>query len=83
MSANSEIYVEKRGGHHVYDALVEEGIELLVGLPGTQTLPLDHIVTEHDEIRDGSPRNFDPTHRLGILRGQRYSGGYPHCVRTW
>lgn len=41
----------KRGGTHVYDALVEAGIDLLVGLPGTQTLPLDRTVTERDEMR--------------------------------
>ena len=40
----------KRGGDHVYDALVDAGIELLVGLPGTQTLPLDRVVAERDEM---------------------------------
>lgn len=41
---------EKRGGDHVYDALVDAGIELLVGLPGTQTLPLDRVVADRDEM---------------------------------
>ena len=41
----------KRGGTHVYDALVDAGIDLLVGLPGTQTLPLDRTVTERDEMQ--------------------------------
>ncbi|MFB6102106.1 MAG: thiamine pyrophosphate-binding protein [Haloplanus sp.] len=40
----------KSGGEHVYDALVDAGIELLVGLPGTQTLPLDRVVVERDEM---------------------------------
>jgi acetolactate synthase-1/2/3 large subunit len=40
----------KRGGDYVYDALVNGGIDLLVGLPGTQTLPLDRVVAESDEI---------------------------------
>ncbi|MFC6734266.1 thiamine pyrophosphate-binding protein [Haladaptatus sp. GCM10025893] len=39
-----------RGGEYVYDALVEAGIDLLVGLPGTQTLPLDRTVVERDEM---------------------------------
>lgn len=41
---------QKRGGDHVYDALVNAGIELLVGLPGTQTLPLDRVVANRDEM---------------------------------
>jgi acetolactate synthase-1/2/3 large subunit len=40
----------KRGGEHVYDALIDAGIELLIGLPGTQTLPLDRVVAERDEM---------------------------------
>lgn len=40
----------QRGGEYVYDALVHAGIELLVGLPGTQTLPLDRTVVERNEI---------------------------------
>lgn len=39
-----------RGGEHVYEAFVEAGIDLLVGLPGTQTLPVDRIVAERDEV---------------------------------
>lgn len=42
---------ELRGGAHLYDALVNAGIEVLVGLPGTQTLPLDRIVAERDEMQ--------------------------------
>jgi acetolactate synthase-1/2/3 large subunit len=41
---------QKRGGDHVYNALVSAGIELLVGLPGTQTLPLDRVVADRDEM---------------------------------
>jgi hypothetical protein len=42
------------GGEHVYDALRAGGIDLLVGLPGTQTLPLDRVVAarEPDEKTD-------------------------------
>ena len=39
------------GGDVVYDALVDAGVELLIGLPGTQTLPLDRIVAERDEMK--------------------------------
>lgn len=38
------------GGMHLYDALVDAGIEVLVGLPGTQTLPLDRVVAQRDEM---------------------------------
>lgn len=41
----------KRGSEHVYEALLEAGIELLVGLPGTQTLPLDRTVAAREEMR--------------------------------
>ena len=39
-----------RGAEIVYDALVGAGIEHVVGLPGTQTRPLDRIVAERDEM---------------------------------
>lgn len=41
----------KRGGEHVYDGLVEAGVEVLVGIPGTQTLPLDRTVAEREGMR--------------------------------
>ncbi|MFB6103758.1 MAG: thiamine pyrophosphate-binding protein [Halobacteriaceae archaeon] len=41
----------KRGGEHVHDALLDAGVDLLVGLPGTQTLPLDRTVVERGELR--------------------------------
>lgn len=41
----------RSGGEYVYQALVKAGIELIVGLPGTQTLPLDRIVSQKDNIR--------------------------------
>lgn len=50
MVTHSEQESEKRGGDHIYDALVNVGIELLVGLPGTQTLPLDRVVADRDEM---------------------------------
>lgn len=40
----------KRGAEHVYDALVDAGISLLVGLPGTQTLPLDRTVAKREDM---------------------------------
>jgi acetolactate synthase-1/2/3 large subunit len=40
----------RRGSEYVYDALVDAGVELLVGLPGTQTLPLDRAVAERDDM---------------------------------
>jgi len=41
----------KAGAEHVYEALVDAGVDLLVGLPGTQTLPLDRIVARRDEVK--------------------------------
>ena len=41
----------RRGSEYVYDALVDAGVEVLVGLPGTQTLPLDRAVAERDDMR--------------------------------
>lgn len=41
---------ERTGGDVVYEALRDAGVELLVGLPGTQTLPLDRTVTDRDEM---------------------------------
>jgi len=39
------------GAEYVYDALLAAGVETLVGLPGTQTVPLDRVVTEREEMR--------------------------------
>jgi len=39
-----------QGSDHLYEILVEAGVEVLIGLPGTQTLPLDRTVAERDEI---------------------------------
>ncbi|AZH26181.1 thiamine pyrophosphate-binding protein [Haloplanus aerogenes] len=50
MSGGVSDDASKNGAEHVYDALVDAGVDLLVGLPGTQTLPLDRIVTQRDEI---------------------------------
>ncbi|WP_227355961.1 thiamine pyrophosphate-binding protein [Haladaptatus salinisoli] len=41
---------DRTGGELVYDALVDSDVKLLVGLPGTQTLPLDRIVVQRDEM---------------------------------
>ncbi|QCS45101.1 thiamine pyrophosphate-binding protein (plasmid) [Natrinema versiforme] len=39
------------GSEQLYDALVDAGVDLLVGLPGTQTLPLDRTVERREDIR--------------------------------
>ncbi|WP_435102862.1 thiamine pyrophosphate-binding protein [Halarchaeum sp. P4] len=39
---------DRTGADVLYDALREAGVEVLVGLPGTQTLPLDRVVAERD-----------------------------------
>lgn len=41
----------RSGGEYVYEALLDAGIDLLVGLPGTQTLPLDRVVARRSEMR--------------------------------
>jgi len=38
------------GADIVYDAMLEAGIELIVGLPGTQTRPLDQIIANRSDI---------------------------------
>ncbi|WP_101296988.1 thiamine pyrophosphate-binding protein [Halegenticoccus soli] len=40
----------KRGSEYVYEALLDVGVEVLVGIPGTQTLPLDRSVVERGEM---------------------------------
>ena len=51
MSDGADRADEKRGGEYVYEALVDAGVELVIGIPGTQTLPLDRTVVERDEMR--------------------------------
>jgi acetolactate synthase I/II/III large subunit len=41
---------DRTGGELVYEALIDSDVKLLVGLPGTQTLPLDRIVVQRDEM---------------------------------
>lgn len=41
----------QRGGAHVYEGLRAAGVDLVVGIPGTQTLPLDRTVAERDGMR--------------------------------
>lgn len=41
----------QRGGEHVYAGLRDAEIDLLVGIPGTQTLPLDRTVAERESMR--------------------------------
>ncbi|GGL38882.1 acetolactate synthase [Halarchaeum grantii] len=40
----------RTGADVVHDALRDAGVELLVGLPGTQTLALDRVVADRDEM---------------------------------
>jgi len=46
----TESAASRRGSQYLYRALVEAGVEVLVGLPGTQTLPLDRTVAEGSEM---------------------------------
>jgi acetolactate synthase-1/2/3 large subunit len=46
----SESPFTRRGSEHVYEALVNAGVKVLVGLPGTQTLPLDRTIERRDDI---------------------------------
>jgi len=39
------------GADLVCDALVDAGVGLIVGLPGTQTLPIDRAVADRDDLR--------------------------------
>jgi acetolactate synthase-1/2/3 large subunit len=39
------------GAEYLVDALLDNDIELLIGLPGTQTLPLDSVVADRDQLR--------------------------------
>lgn len=41
---------QRRGSEYVYNALVNAGVDILVGLPGTQTLPLDRTVAQRNDI---------------------------------
>ncbi|QLC34765.1 thiamine pyrophosphate-binding protein (plasmid) [Halarchaeum sp. CBA1220] len=41
---------DRTGADVVHDALRDAGVELLVGLPGTQTLALDRVVADRDEL---------------------------------
>jgi acetolactate synthase-1/2/3 large subunit len=45
------------GGDRVCDALVDAGVETVVGLPGTQTLPFDVAVDESDDLTYVMARN--------------------------
>lgn len=80
MVTDSGDEVAKRGGDHVYDALVEAGIELLVGLPGTQTLPLDRVVTERDQMEYVMARH--ETSIPHMAWGYYEAGGTPAATLT-
>jgi acetolactate synthase-1/2/3 large subunit len=46
-----ETAARDRGCEFLYRALVDAGIDLLVGLPGTQTLPVDRTVARREDVR--------------------------------
>lgn len=48
---------QRRGSEYLYDALVDAGVKFLIGLPGTQTLPLDRTVSEREDIQYIMARN--------------------------
>lgn len=68
------------GGSHVYDALADADIDLLVGLPGTQTLPLDRVVSEREDIRYVMARH--ETAIPHIAWGYYEAGGVPAATIT-
>jgi acetolactate synthase-1/2/3 large subunit len=68
------------GGELVYDALLDSGIGLLVGLPGTQTLPLDRVVTRRDGMRYVMARH--ETAVPHIAWGYYEAGGSPAATLT-
>lgn len=39
------------GSEYLYDALIDANIDVLIGLPGTQTLPFDRIVDQRDAMQ--------------------------------
>ncbi|MFC6825287.1 thiamine pyrophosphate-binding protein [Halopelagius fulvigenes] len=47
---SEETATRKRGSEYLYETLVDVGVKLLVGIPGTQTLPLDRTVAERNDI---------------------------------
>lgn len=38
-----------RGSDHLYEILTDAGVEAMIGLPRTQTLPLDRTVAKRDD----------------------------------
>lgn len=78
-----ETRTEARGAAHLYDALMDAGIELLVELTGTKTLPLGRVIAEQDGMRYVMARHETPVppRRPGILRGLRRAGRDADCPR--
>jgi acetolactate synthase-1/2/3 large subunit len=68
------------GGELVYDVLVEAGIDLLVGLPGTQTLPLDRVVARRSAMRYVMARH--ETAIPHVAWGHYEAGGGPVATLT-
>lgn len=70
----------RSGGEYVYEALLDAGIDLLVGLPGTQTLPLDRVVARRSEMRYVMARH--ETAIPHIAWGYYESSGAPAATLT-
>jgi acetolactate synthase-1/2/3 large subunit len=41
---------EKSGSSYLYEALVEAGVETVIGIPGAQTVPFDRLVAARDDM---------------------------------
>lgn len=71
---------ERTGAEYVYEALVEAGFDHLIGLPGTQTLPLDRIVSKRDEMEYVMARH--ETAIPHIAWGYYEASGHPAATLT-
>jgi acetolactate synthase-1/2/3 large subunit len=71
---------ESLGGEYVCDALVEAGVELVVGLPGTQTLPLDRVIARREDLTYVMARH--ETAIPHVAWGYYESGGGPAATLT-
>jgi acetolactate synthase-1/2/3 large subunit len=70
----------KTGGEYIYEALLEAGVEVVVGLPGTQTLPIDRTIIKRDDITYVMARH--ETAIPHVAWGYFESGGGPAATLT-
>jgi acetolactate synthase-1/2/3 large subunit len=68
------------GGDLVCAALADAGIGLVVGLPGTQTLPIDRAVARHDDVEYLMVRH--ETAAPHVAWGHYEAGGGPAATLT-